>query len=140
MTKYEEKILRLIESSSSHMTPEEIFFSLKSEEPKVVLATVYNNLKKLIDEGKITKLSFPGQPDRYDKPYKHDHLICSVCGSISDYTFSDLTSSLEQELGCGINSYELRINYVCPACRSHAQEGASHALEGQREHKGENNG
>lgn len=117
MTKYEEKILELICASESHMTAEEIYLSLKAEEPKVVLATVYNNLKKLIDERKIIKLSFAGQPDRYDKKHKHDHLICSICGAISDYSFSDLTANLEKQLGAVIEGYDLRISYVCLSCR-----------------------
>lgn len=117
MTKYERRILELINASDRHMTSEEIFLLLKEEEPKIVLATVYNNLKKLVDAHKIMKLSFIGQPDRYDKLYKHDHLICSVCGSISDYSFHDLTSSIEKELGTAIDSYDLRISYICPACR-----------------------
>lgn len=117
MSKYEREILELINASDRHMTSEEIFLLLKEKEPKIVLATVYNNLKKLVDEHQIMKLSFVGQPDRYDKLYKHDHLICSVCGSISDYNFTDLTASIEKELGVAIDSYDLRISYVCPACR-----------------------
>lgn len=35
MTKYEEKILELICASESHMTAEEIYLSLKAEEPKL---------------------------------------------------------------------------------------------------------
>lgn len=118
MTKYEEKILELINASDNHMTAEEIFLSLKAEEPKVVLATIYNNLKKLTDEHKIIKLSFAGQPDRYDKTNRHDHLVCSMCGEISDYSFTDFTAKLEKELGAAIEGYDLRISYVCPSCRN----------------------
>lgn len=117
MSRYEKKILGIINASNSHMTSEEVFLALKAEEPKVVLATVYNNLKKLTEDGKITKLSLDSQPDRYDRVYKHDHLICSLCGGISDYRFSDLTENLEKELGSVIEGYDLRIRYICPACR-----------------------
>ena len=72
----------------------------------------------------MAKLSIEGQIDRYDKTTKHDHLICSVCGEISDYKFSDLTAKLEKELGETIDGYDLRIRYVCPACKKNknAQE------------------
>ncbi|MDD6088350.1 MAG: transcriptional repressor [Desulfovibrionaceae bacterium] len=117
MTKYETKIFNLVKTSHGHMTVEEIYNLLKQDEPKVVLATVYNNIRKLVQNGKIKKLSIEGELDRYDRSERHDHLICSVCGAISDYRFSDLTSKLEGELGETINGYDLRITYVCPACK-----------------------
>jgi len=117
MTRYEEKILNIINASHSHMTIDEIYNTLKQEEPNVVLATVYNNVNKLVQTGKVAKLSIEGQIDRYDNTSKHDHLICSVCGKISDYRFSDLTSKLEKELGEVIDGYDLRIRYVCPDCK-----------------------
>lgn len=122
MTKYEAKILKIINTSHSHMTIDEIYNTLKEEEPKVVLATVYNNVNKLVLAGKVAKLSIEGQIDRYDRIVKHDHLICSVCGAISDYRFSDLTTKLEKELGEVIEGYDLRIRYKCPECKSKKEE------------------
>lgn len=58
------------------MTAEQIFLELKKEEPKVVLATVYNNVNGLCREGRIRRISVEGQPDRYDKIQRHDHLVC----------------------------------------------------------------
>lgn len=116
MTKYEEKILNIINTSHNHMTPEEIFLRLKADEPTVVLATVYNNLKKLAARGDIVKLSIAGQADRYDRTDRHDHLICRMCGTIADFKFSDLTDKLCGELGCAIDGYDLRVSYVCPEC------------------------
>ncbi len=117
MTKYEAKILDIINTSQKHMTIDEIYNTLKQDEPKVVLATVYNNVNKLVSNRQVIKLSIEGQIDRYDKVTKHDHLICSVCGKISDFYFSDLTSKLEKELGGVIDGYDLRIRYVCPDCK-----------------------
>lgn len=117
MTKYEEKIYNIINASTDHMTTDEIYKALKEIEPKVVLATVYNNVNKLVKEGKVIKLSIEGQVDRYDKLLKHDHLICSECGKIGDFTFTDFTEELEEELGEVIEGYDLRIHYVCKECR-----------------------
>ena len=41
MTKYEEKIYNIINTSTEHLTVEQIYAELKKEYPKVVLATVY---------------------------------------------------------------------------------------------------
>lgn len=117
MSKYAKLILQLINESSGHMTAEQIFLELKKMEPKVVQATVYNNLNMLHREGLIRKVSMEGSPDRYDKIKKHDHLVCKKCGALSDVSFHDLTEGLEEQLGEGILSYDLKVFYLCPKCR-----------------------
>ena len=117
MTKYAEQILTLIHESDGHMTAEQLFLELKKTEPKVVQATIYNNLNTLCQKGLIRRMSIEGSPDRYDKIRKHDHLVCQRCGALSDINFQDLTVSLEDQLGEGIISYDLKVFYLCPTCR-----------------------
>ena len=117
MRKYAKLLLELINQSGNHMTAEQIFLALKKTEPKIVQATVYNNLNTLCQEGLIRKMSIEGSPDRYDKILKHDHLVCKKCGSLSDISFEDLTGALEKQLGENILSYDLKVFYLCPKCR-----------------------
>lgn len=117
MSRYAELILELINQSREHMTAEQIFLELKKTEPKLVQATVYNNLNTLCQEGLIRKLSIENSTDRYDKIRKHDHLVCKKCGALSDICFEDLTKDLETQLGEGILSYDLKVFYLCPKCR-----------------------
>lgn len=117
MRKYAEMILELVNQSKEHMTAEQLFLELKKAEPKVVQATVYNNLNALCQNGLIRKLSIENSPDRYDKIKKHDHLVCRKCGTLSDINFEDLTKNLEKQLGEGILSYDLKVFYLCPKCR-----------------------
>ncbi len=105
MTKYAERILNIINESSEHMTAEQIFLILKKKEPKVVLATVYNNLNMLCDKELIRKISLEGSPDRYDRKrqivgpgWRHDHLVCRKCGRLSDMVFEDLTERWRHSL------------------------------------------
>lgn len=56
MTRYEKKIFNIINTSHSHMTIDEIYNTLKQEEPQVVLATVYNNVNKLVQSEKLQSL------------------------------------------------------------------------------------
>lgn len=117
MTKNGKLIFDIIMNSPEHLTAEQIFLQLKQTAPKTVLSTVYNNLNTLCEQGLIRKVSIEGNPDRYDKNTKHDHLVCTQCGALSDKTFTDLTESLSAQLGEPILSYDLKVNYVCPACR-----------------------
>lgn len=117
MSKYGEQIFKLVQESSGHMTAEQLFLELKKIEPKVVQATVYNNLNVLCQKGLIRKMSIEGSPDRYDKIQKHDHLVCQNCGALSDINFEDLTRNLEDQLGEGILFYDLKVFYLCQKCR-----------------------
>ena len=98
MTKYAQQILDLVLCSTEHPTAEQIFLQMKQENSKIAQA-----------------------PDRYDNTPRHDHLICTRCGALADFKFTDLTHNIEAALGARIQSYDLRIHYLCPACRK-AQE------------------
>lgn len=118
MTKYPKQILQTIQDSRDHMTAEEIFEQLQNTYPTVVRATVYNNLNRLWESGAIRKVVLEGQPDRYDRTERHDHLICKECGKLSDVTLADLTQQLEAQLGVPVLSYDLKLMYLCEACRA----------------------
>ena len=122
MTRYAQQILDIINESTDHLTAEMIYLRLKASNSKVVLATVYNNLNLLYEQDKIRKVSVEGYPDRYDKTVKHDHLVCKKCGALSDIRLSDLTAQLQEQISEEIISYDLKVNYICPSCRSKAEK------------------
>ena len=126
--RYGSKVLSIIDTSNTHMTAEQIFLELKKAFPSVVLATVYNNLNNLYQQGKIRKISVEGYPDRYDKNTRHDHLVCRRCGKLSDICFSDLTAELEKQTGFAIEGYDLKVHYLCPECRCESPS-QSHACK-----------
>ncbi len=130
--RYESKILEIISSSHAHMTAEQVFFTLKQEYPGVVLATVYNNLNSLCQQGKIRKISVEGCPDRYDRNTRHDHLVCRRCGSLADIHLEDITAQLEQQTGFAIDGYDLKIQYLCPRCRAAQDSGQGRAESVQK--------
>ena len=117
MTKYEAKILELIEASHSHMTAEQVLCALREVYLAVAQATVYNNLKRLLKEGRIRRVSVEGMPDRYDRMERHDHLVCARCGKLADVTLDDLTAQLEQQVGVHLLGYDLKLLYLCEDCR-----------------------
>lgn len=122
MTKYAQQILDIINTCSDHLTAEQIYLRLKASNSKIVLATVYNNLNLLCEQDRIRKVSLEGYPDRYDKIVKHDHLVCKKCGALSDICLSDLTAQLQEQIPEEIISYDLKVNYICPSCRSKAEK------------------
>lgn len=122
MTRYGAKILNLIEGSHDHMTAEQIFLALKKTEPKIVLATVYNNLNALVASGSVRKVSVDGEADRYDNVTRHDHLVCKTCGKLADFTFGDFTDRLKSLLHSDVFGYDLKVYYECSECRNKKQK------------------
>lgn len=60
MSRYAEKILEIVWQSHEHMTAEQIYLEMKKLYPRIVLATVYNNLNILTADGKIRRVSVEG--------------------------------------------------------------------------------
>lgn len=122
MTTYEREIYHIITGSVKHLTVEQIYAEMKNKYPKIALATVYNNVNKLWKAGKIRKVSVENMPDRYDRLTKHDHLVCQKCGKLADISFEDLTASLRRQLGEDFFSYDLKVFYLCPDCRTQEEK------------------
>ena len=116
MTKNSEKILSIIERSDCHPTAEDIYREISASESKMVMATVYNNLNALCRTGRVRRVVLEGQPDRFDKTVRHDHLVCSCCGKITDLYLPDLTAQIEAQCGVKISTYDLTISYRCEDC------------------------
>lgn len=120
MTKYEKAIYDIITMSTGHLTVEQIYMELKAKYPKVVMATVYNNVNKLWKTGMIRKISVENMPDMYDRMTKHDHLVCQRCGKLVDISLKDITASLREQTGETVLFYDLKVFYICPDCRNRA--------------------
>lgn len=116
MTNNAKLIMDIINASCDHLTAEQIFLLLKEKDVKISLATVYNSLAFLYDEGLVRKVVVEGYPDRYDRVRRHDHLVCVHCGRLMDVTLEDLTASLQHEVNVPIISYDLKISCICDEC------------------------
>ena len=124
MTKYEKAIYDIVSMSHAHLTANQVYERLREIHPKVVPATVYNNLNKLWEAGLVRKISIEGMPDRYDSVQKHDHLVCKHCGKLMDVSFEDLTAPLRKQLGQDFLFYDLKVYYLCPECRAAMERDA----------------
>lgn len=117
MADYRNRILDVVLKSDNHPTAEDVYLQLRKEGLRIAMATVYNNLNALSDEGLIRKVCINGKCDHYDKPTRHDHLVCRVCGKFADIQLEDFTKKFSEETGLQIEAYDLKLIYVCPECR-----------------------
>ncbi len=117
MTKQRAVILEILRADKCHHTAEELFELAKEKLATISRATVYNNLHALCEEKIIRRISGDGGPDRYDNAFiPHGHLVCSICGAVSDIDVSGLSELLSESVGAEIESYELKVRGECKRC------------------------
>ena len=80
-----EAILDNLKSRVDHPTADMLFQSLRKDDPKISLGTVYRNLGLLTEIGKIKKLSDINGIERYDyNTTDHYHFTCKACSKLID--------------------------------------------------------
>lgn len=118
MTKQRQLILDIVNRSCSHPSAEEIYREAKQIMPSIALGTVYRNLGLMAKDGEIRRLVCGNAPDRYDRVAPlHDHMVCTVCGSITDTDVGSLRDAIEHSVGKEIVGYELTVRHVCDCCK-----------------------
>jgi Fur family peroxide stress response transcriptional regulator len=123
-TKQRQAIFVAIEQHEGHLTADEIYKLVKRRFPRLSLGTVYRNLRVLVDQGNLRELDF-GMAVTYFETNKdsHYHLICRVCGRITDVEApieSSLNTLVEKTRGIGgfqIEEHRLDFIGVCASCR-----------------------
>lgn len=103
-----------------HATAEEIYQEVIREHPTVSRATVYRNLNRLAQEGRIRKLELPTGPDRFDHLcHQHYHVRCEKCGRIFDVDMDcipDLEKNIRDRRGFQITGHDILFRGICPEC------------------------
>ena len=124
MTKQRALLLSIFRSDlckGEHRTADELLLYARERMPGISRATVYNNLKALEEEGLIRKISGEGGADVYDSAFTlHGHMICKVCKGIKDIEVPLLLDKLREFSGVDLESYELKLLYVCDGCKKNA--------------------
>ena len=122
MTKQRALLLSIFRSElckGQHRTADELLALARERMPGISRATVYNNLRSMEKEGLIRRITADGGADFYDSSFVlHGHLICTVCRRISDVEVPTLLDDLKKLSGVDVDSYELKLRYVCDGCKA----------------------
>ncbi len=79
-----QKVLDYLKSVKTHPNAETVYSKVKKDIPFITRATVYRNLNKLTEEGKICKLEINGEY-RFDADCRiHEHLVCRECNKVME--------------------------------------------------------
>lgn len=99
------------------MTAEQVLLEVRQTHPTASLSTIYRNLNLFAEAGRIRRIQRASGADYYERNLSpHDHAYCAKCGRVSDFVIPGLTDFLAENFEHPIVSFELLVNYVCPAC------------------------
>ncbi len=133
-TRARQLILALIEKDNQHYTPEEMLVQLNALGERLSIATLYQNLAKLVDKGLLVKFVGLDGEYRYDcNKTPHHHLICRSCGRIVDVVVKQSLDTIMprpvdpragQPLQPGWKIVQRRVDFigVCPDCSQQTEE------------------
>lgn len=121
ITKQRENIKNGLKAFCTHPTAEELYLTLKVDNPNLSLATVYRTLNKLAELGEIKKIEgLSGQIHYDDNNEEHFHIICQRCSKIKDLS-PDIAESLKKALKnqkeFEIISYDILVKGICKKCK-----------------------
>ena len=74
-------VLALLDEKNYHPSTEGIIKALRDKGFNVGVATLYQNLNKLVEEGLLVRIKGPDDLMRFDANLDpHHHLVCIKCG------------------------------------------------------------
>ena len=115
---------------ANHPTVDEVYTAVHEEHPSISKATVYRILNKMSESGSALKVRINNGADHFDHlAYAHSHIVCSVCGKVSDVEIDSLLQGIDERAselvqGYQVCGHELQFNGICVACQERVKKGA----------------
>ena len=118
MTLQRQLILDTVKECYTHPNATEVYMLVK-EKHSISLATVYNNLNYLADNGFIKRVAIAGEADRFDgNVSEHQHAVCNCCNKVYDVEVNGIREELERKYGLKVTSFGLNLHCICQKCLS----------------------
>ncbi|WP_010097149.1 peroxide-responsive transcriptional repressor PerR [Ornithinibacillus scapharcae] len=121
-------VLDYLMNAVIHPTADEIYKALEGKFPNMSVATVYNNLRVLRENGLVRELTYGDSSSRFECNFSdHYHIICESCGKIVDFHYPSLdeVESLAQKVtGFEVSHHRMEVYGTCESCQQ--QESSRH--------------
>jgi len=111
-------VMAFLTNHEGHPTAAEIFEAVNRFDPRSSRATIYNNLRDLVQAGLVREVAVEGRAARFDaKGSRHHHFICDRCGNVEDIDWYDVPRPIPMSLGKRVlREYELIFRGLCTKC------------------------
>jgi Fur family ferric uptake transcriptional regulator len=117
------KILDIFRRSDDrHLSAEDVYRALISEEIDIGLATVYRVLTQFEQAGILSRSQFDGGKAIFElnDGDHHDHMVCTHCGKVVEFTNPEIEAlqhKVADENGFKIESHAMVLYGVCNSCQ-----------------------
>ncbi len=100
------------------LSPEEALSSAQSHHQRLGIATVYRNIKALVEDGWLVPVDMPGKSTRYELSGKthHHHFHCNRCDKVYELEGCVASAKLHLPKGFTPLTHEFYIFGFCAAC------------------------
>ena len=117
-TRQRDAIWRAIEGAARPLGPREILRLARFDVPKLGIATVYRNIRSLVDEGRLRVVELAGSPDRYEVAGKehHHHFLCRSCDGVFEVETCSGDFDAITPRGFQLETHEVTLYGLCSAC------------------------
>jgi Fur family transcriptional regulator, peroxide stress response regulator len=111
-------VMAFLMEQSGHPTAVEIFEAVNRLDPRSSRATIYNNLRDLVQAGLVREVAVEGRAARFDvKGVRHHHFICDRCGNVEDVEWYEVPRPASASLGRRVlRECEVIFRGVCAKC------------------------
>lgn len=132
-TQQRDAIRDALEQAGRPLTPLEILAAAQARVPKLGLATVYRNIKSLVEEGWLRPVSLPGDAPRYElaRIAHHHHFHCRVCNRVLDIQACPGELKHLVPRGYHVEAHEVVLYGRCSTC---AKSGGKRIGQRNRHH------
>ena len=100
------------------LSPQELLEAAQAEVPTMSLATVYRNLRLLVDAGEIESVTLPNDHPRYELAQRshHHHFQCTFCKRVFDVHECPGNLARLAPKGFTVEHHELTLYGRCDGC------------------------
>ncbi|MCE2660557.1 MAG: transcriptional repressor [Rubrivivax sp.] len=100
------------------LLPQEVLDAAQREVPGLGIATVYRNLKALVEEGELQPVNLPGENVRYESVghHHHHHFQCTQCQRVFDVHACPGDLSRLAPPGFTVEDHDLTLYGRCLEC------------------------
>lgn len=122
-TRQRSMIIETFFGLDGHLSVEELWSRVRTDDARVSVATVYRTMKLLHECGLAHARNFGDGQTRYEAAVgrdHHDHLICTSCGKIVEFEndrIEALQDAVAQEHGFDVTSHKMELYGLCGDCR-----------------------
>lgn len=119
-TRQRTAIRATIAAAGRPLSPQEVLDQARAEVPALGLATVYRNLRLLLEDGEIQGVNLPGDNVRYELAGHdhHHHFQCRQCQRVFDIHACPGDLQRLAPPGFLVEAHDLTLYGQCADCRS----------------------